>query len=151
MRSAARLAKATERSPTCLALSEAAVPARARAAMPSRPRSPIPRAAPPTASATTACVPTGPVETVCNNGPDDDCDGRPDEALGEITCGEGVCARDLPACTGGLPPELDDERRITLFNATDRRQYERELLIARRKAEDGQLAADRDPQIATGV
>lgn len=45
-----------------------------------------------------ACVPQ--VE-VCN-GRDDDCDGLVDEDLGTITCGVGICARSVPACTGGV-------------------------------------------------
>jgi hypothetical protein len=34
------------------------------------------------------------------NGVDDDCDGEVDE-LGTFTCGVGVCARTVPACSGG--------------------------------------------------
>ena len=36
---------------------------------------------------------------VCN-GLDDDCDGTVDE--GEISCGDGLCVRTVPACSGGL-------------------------------------------------
>ncbi len=35
------------------------------------------------------------------NGADDDCDGEVDEGLPDLSCGEGVCARDLPRCVDG--------------------------------------------------
>jgi len=33
---------------------------------------------------------------------DDDCDGSPDEGLGDLTCGIGACLRTVPACTAGV-------------------------------------------------
>ena len=41
------------------------------------------------------------------NGVDDDCDGATDERTGSITCGNGVCRRDLPACVNGAPAQCD--------------------------------------------
>ena len=35
------------------------------------------------------------------NGEDDDCDGRSDEGLPDLTCGTGACAASAPACTNG--------------------------------------------------
>ncbi len=43
-----------------------------------------------------------PVAETCN-GKDDDCDGLVDQALGDLSCGTGDCARTLPACQGGVP------------------------------------------------
>jgi len=37
------------------------------------------------------------------NGLDDDCDGTTDEDLGEISCGTGLCATSVPACSDGQP------------------------------------------------
>jgi hypothetical protein len=37
------------------------------------------------------------------NGEDDDCDGKIDEGLGTVTCGFGVCARTVQACSDGAP------------------------------------------------
>jgi len=55
----------------------------------------------------------------------------------DLTCADG---RQLPVLANTVQ-KLDAAgrpmvHRITLFNATDRRQYERELLLARRKAEE---------------
>ncbi len=36
------------------------------------------------------------------NGVDDDCDGKTDNGLGTITCGLGVCAQTIAACTNGV-------------------------------------------------
>ncbi|MEW5740416.1 MAG: MopE-related protein [Myxococcota bacterium] len=35
------------------------------------------------------------------NALDDDCDGQTDEALGNVSCGQGACARTVAACVGG--------------------------------------------------
>jgi hypothetical protein len=43
---------------------------------------------------------------VCN-GLDDDCDGKIDEGLGELTCGSGLCFQTVPACLGGIEQECD--------------------------------------------
>ncbi len=40
---------------------------------------------------------------VCNTS-DDDCDGNVDEGLGTVSCGLGLCQRDLAACVDGEPP-----------------------------------------------
>ncbi len=47
------------------------------------------------------CVPA---TEVCN-GRDDDCDGREDEDLEELTCGKGACLRTVPACEQGVPQD----------------------------------------------
>ncbi|AKF10281.1 putative lipoprotein [Sandaracinus amylolyticus] len=45
-----------------------------------------------------------PSDETCN-GVDDDCDGTLDEALGELTCGEGACRTTVPACASGVAQE----------------------------------------------
>jgi RHS repeat-associated protein len=47
-----------------------------------------------------------PSAEVCN-GLDDDCDGTVDDETGTVDCGEGVCARTLPACEAGAPVVCD--------------------------------------------
>jgi RHS repeat-associated protein len=41
------------------------------------------------------------------NGLDDDCDGQIDNDTGTVSCGVGVCQRDLPACVDGGAPACD--------------------------------------------
>ncbi|MCB9525413.1 MAG: hypothetical protein H6702_18835 [Myxococcales bacterium] len=43
------------------------------------------------------------------NGLDDDCDGNTDEGLGTVTCGQGECQRELPACDNGRPVQCDPQ------------------------------------------
>jgi len=45
-------------------------------------------------------LPMGGAETC--DGTDDDCDGLTDEELGDLACGQGACARTVPACQGGV-------------------------------------------------
>lgn len=45
-----------------------------------------------------------PQPDVCN-GLDDDCDGQPDEELGQTICGVGACQRTVDNCTDGQPRE----------------------------------------------
>jgi hypothetical protein len=60
-----------------------------------------------TDGAPTVCDPfAGATPETCN-GADDDCDGATDEGLGLLRCGQGACARELPACEGGAPPVCD--------------------------------------------
>ena len=65
----------------------------------------------------------------------------------DIVCADG---RQLPVLANSRLRRSDDGRpifnRITLFDATDRRRYERELLLARRKAE--QVAKDKADLLA---
>ncbi|MCA9538025.1 MAG: hypothetical protein KC620_04020 [Myxococcales bacterium] len=51
-------------------------------------------------------VPGQPSDEACNL-VDDDCDGNVDEALGTVSCGRGVCQRDVPACVNGGPAACD--------------------------------------------
>ncbi len=41
------------------------------------------------------------------DGLDNDCDGKTDEELGELSCGLGMCAQTLPACLGGVAQKCD--------------------------------------------
>ena len=65
----------------------------------------------------------------------------------DIVCADG---RQLPVLANSRLRRSDDGKpifnRITLFDATDRRRYERELLLARRKAE--QVAKDKADLLA---
>lgn len=45
-------------------------------------------------------APGGPAQEICD-GLDNDCDGKVDEDLGEISCGVGACMRRVAACSGG--------------------------------------------------
>jgi RHS repeat-associated protein len=38
---------------------------------------------------------------------DNDCDGETDEDTGTVACGQGACARDIPACRNGAPAVCD--------------------------------------------
>ena len=57
------------------------------------------------------CAPADPVigaagDEICD-GKDNDCDGQIDEDLGAISCGEGECYEEIPACVDGHPQSCD--------------------------------------------
>jgi hypothetical protein len=54
-----------------------------------------------TQGAATTCDPLQGAKTETCNGLDDDCDSETDEALEEITCGEGICTHTIASCLGG--------------------------------------------------
>ena len=54
-----------------------------------------------------SCDPTeGKSEEICD-GKDNDCDGFTDEALEELSCGQGECAHTVPACISGVVQVCD--------------------------------------------
>jgi hypothetical protein len=59
-----------------------------------------------TAAGLTACDAPAPAAETCN-ATDDDCNGMTDEGLGTLPCGQGECARDVPACVDGSAGACD--------------------------------------------
>jgi len=56
------------------------------------------------AAAVCDAIPGSPSQEVCD-GLDNDCDGKADEDLGEISCGVGACQVKAPACQDGKPAQ----------------------------------------------